>query len=142
LILLPLLYGEICFGKEGRDKIYNTMKIIIFNDELRSQMQMYLALHRRHEVEIAEDENALIELLDQTRADITFVDLNYATGENNGETGIKLVKQVRRKYPNLRLIGIHDGQNPKLQDKAKKLGIADLITRPIRNRELLKAIGQ
>lgn len=118
------------------------MKIIIFNDELRSQMQMYLALHRRYEVEIAEDENALIELLDQAKTDITFLDLNYSSSDNNSETGIKLAKQVRRKYPHLRLIGIYDGQSPKLRDRAQKLGFADLITRPIRNRELLKAIEQ
>lgn len=117
------------------------MKIIIFNDELRSQMQMYLALHHRHDVEIAEDEETLLQILDQDNADITFLDLNYHSNDNNGDTAIKLAQQVRKKYPKLRVVGIHDGQNANLENKAEKIGISNLITRPIKNRQLMKAIG-
>jgi DNA-binding NtrC family response regulator len=104
-------------------------------------MQMYLALHHKHDVEIAEDEESLLQILDENCADITFLDLNYASDEHNGETGFKLAEQVRQKYPNLRVIGIHDGQNSTLENKALKIGLTDLITRPIKNRELMKAIN-
>jgi DNA-binding NtrC family response regulator len=116
------------------------MKIIIFNEELRSQMQMYLALHHRHDVEIAEDEDTLLQILDNNNADITFLDLNYASGEHNGETGVKLVRQVREKYPRLKVIGIHNGQDSKLETKALEFGANDFITRPIKNRQLLRVL--
>lgn len=116
------------------------MKIIIFNDELRSQMQMYLALHHRYNVEIAEDEETLLQILDEDNVDITFLDLNYHSDDHNGDTGIKLAQQVRQKFPNLRIIGIHDGQDSMLENKAQKIGLTDLITRPIKNRQLIKAI--
>ena len=116
------------------------MKIIIFNDELRSQMQMYLALHHRYDVEIAEDEETLLQILDSNAVDITFVDLNYASGEHNGETGVKLAQHVREKYPKLRVIGIHDGHDNKIEDKAQELGLNSIITRPIKNRQLLKVL--
>ena len=71
---------------------------------------------------------------------ITFVDLNYASGEHNGETGVKLAQHVREKYPKLRVIGIHDGHDNKIEDKAQELGLNSIITRPIKNRQLLKVL--
>jgi len=130
-------------GYENKVGIFNkriVMKIIIFNEELRSQMQMYLALHLRHEVEIAEDKEALLKILNSDCADVTFLDLNYSSEEHNGESGVKLAQQVRRKYPNLRVIGIHNGHDSSLENKAQKIGLNDLITRPIKNRQLMKAL--
>jgi len=41
------------------------MKIVIYNDELRSGMQMYLALSNRHDVRVAQDVDDLFAMLDQ-----------------------------------------------------------------------------
>jgi len=52
------------------------MKIVIFDQDLRSEMQMYLALSNHFEVSIAEDEDDLMQQLDRDAADFTFLDLD------------------------------------------------------------------
>lgn len=116
------------------------MKIIIYNDELRSGMQMYLALSNRHDVQFAQDIEDLMLLLDQSAAELTLIDL--ATKEEGDKTldGIRIAKHIRNKHPNLKLVGICDQEDLKLQKKAIDDGILTLVTRPIKNRELLEKI--
>ena len=52
------------------------MKIVIFDQDLRSEMQMYLALSNHYDVTVAEDEDDLMQLLDRDAADFTFLDLD------------------------------------------------------------------
>ena len=113
------------------------MKIVIFNEELRSEMQMYLALCNRHDVEIANGVEDLMKLLEGEEADLTFLDL---TREQSDHDGFVIANKVRQKHPRIKVIGIIDQTDTELQQQARHRGISDVITRPIKNRELLKVI--
>ena len=116
------------------------MKIIIFDDELGSEMQMYLALSHRHEVEIAQDPHDLLTLLEENAADLTFIDLGLCKGEVHTMNAFELTEQIKKKHPKIKVVGIIDQENDQLKEEAANLGIPAVITRPIRNRELLRVV--
>jgi len=116
------------------------MKIVIYNDELRSGMQMYLALSNRHEVTIAQDIEDLMNLLDQSAAELTLIDLATKQEGDKKLDGISIAKVIRDRHPELKLVGIYDQEDVTLQKKARQDGILELITRPIKNRELLEKV--
>lgn len=118
------------------------MKIIIYNDELRSGMQMYLALSNHHEVIVAEDIDDLMLLLEQTGAELMLIDLATKDEGDKKIDGIHIAKHIKDKHPSLKLVGICDQEDVTLQKKALADGIATLITRPIKNRELLEKLEQ
>ena len=112
------------------------MNIVIYNDELRSGMQMYLSLRNQHQVEIASDDEDLLVILEQSRFDITFLDLELLETRND-----KFLEQLKS-FPSLRVVGIYDQENHSMPEQAAKWGIKDLITRPIKHRELLEMVDQ
>ena len=112
------------------------MKIVIFNEELRSEMQMYLALCRRHDVEIADGVEDLMQLLDGESADLTFVDLSKEID------GLRIANQVSQKHPRVRIVGICDREDKNVQKRAADRGIKEVITRPIKNRDLMDAVDK
>ena len=117
------------------------MKIVILNDELRSEMQMYLALSHRHDVQIAQDVVDLMQLLEQEVADFTFVDLGSLPGsDEGGAEGFELANKILQEHPRIKVVGICDRDDQKLQQRAAHHGILDVITRPIKNRDLLSMI--
>jgi PleD family two-component response regulator len=118
----------------------NSMKIIIYNDELRSEMQMYLALSHRYEVEIAQDPEDLLRLLAENAADFTFIDLGAQSGELARKKGFELIDRILKHHPAIKVVGICDREDELLQQAAAHQGIPQVITRPIRNRELFKMI--
>lgn len=118
------------------------MKIVIYNDELRSGMQMYLTLSNRHDVVIAQDVKDLFDVLEESRADLTFVDLAVTQTDEEQSDGLTLAYKLLSRHPKLRIVGICDREDEQLQKEAISHGIANLITRPIRNRELLALIDQ
>ncbi len=119
------------------------MKIVIYNDELRSEMQMYLTLSRQHEVEIAQDMEDLLSLLEEEKADLTFLDLKPNAIESSKEIDVfEIAQKILKKHPQVKVVGICDRDESSLQVKAIKKGISEIITRPIKNRELLEVIAK
>lgn len=116
------------------------MKIVIFNDELRSGMQMYLALSNRHEVRVARDADDLFTMLDQAAADLTILDLAFPESRDEPVDGFDIAQRIHSQHPQTKLVGIYDQDNPDLAEKARARGIDELIARPIKNRELLGLI--
>jgi len=119
------------------------MKIVIYNDELRSEMQMYLTLSRKHEVEIAQDMQDLLDLLEEEGADLTFLDLKPNTIETSSDVDVfKVAQKILQKHPRIKVVGICDRDEHTLQSKAIEEGISNVLTRPIRNRELMEIIDK
>jgi DNA-binding NtrC family response regulator len=117
------------------------MKIVIFNDELRSEMQMYLMLSNMHDVIVARDMEDLLQLLDQINADLTFLDLTVQQEEGEPERNVlDLAGEIRHRHPGTRLIGIYDHGDSTVPQQAHHHGITALISRPIKNRELMQLI--
>jgi DNA-binding NtrC family response regulator len=117
------------------------MKIIIYNDELRSEMQMYLMLSNLHDVMVAQDMGDLLQLLDQTEADLTFLDLTVRQ-DDGGQSwdSMDIAHKIRHRFPHLKVIGIYDQGDSTVLRRAEDNGITDFITRPIKNRELLQLV--
>jgi DNA-binding NtrC family response regulator len=117
------------------------MKIVIFNDELRSEMQMYLMLSNLHDVVVARDMDDLLQLLDEQTADLTFVDLTVRKDDGGHQwDGLDFASQIRRQFPGLKLVGIYDQGDSIVPERAEDCGITEFITRPIKNRELLQLV--
>ena len=118
------------------------MKILILNDDLRSVMQMYLALSNHYDVEIAQDIDDLLNLIDQANPDFTFFDLTPDKEIAKGADRVAVANQILKKHPKVRLVGICDRSDRTLQKKAVEVGIPKVITRPIKNRELMELIKE
>ena len=116
------------------------MKIVIFNDELRSEMQMYLTLSNRHNVEVAQDVDDLMQLLEQESTDFTFLGLDDKSIPKANEKAFEIASRIQAKHPKIKVVGICDRKTQVLQKKAAYHGINRVITRPIKNRELLAAL--
>ena len=117
------------------------MKIVIFNEDLRSEMQMYLALSNHYEVSIAEDEDDLMQLLDASSADFTFLDLDYGSQAQKNKKRLEIATLIQKKHPMTKVVGICDCKDKGFSKMAAGHGIQKMVTRPIKNRELLKVIG-
>jgi PleD family two-component response regulator len=117
------------------------MKIVIFNDELRSEMQMYLTLCDRHKVEIAQDFEELMKLLEEEVADLTFLDLGPVAESERTIDPFEVARKVLEKHPQIKVVGICDQDDESVQKAAADHGIEKVITRPIKNRELLDALS-
>lgn len=117
------------------------MKIVIFNDDLRSEMQMYLALSNHYDVTIAEDEDDLMNLLDTSSTDYTFLDLNYGQDKpQKNEKALQIASMIQQKYPKTSLVGICDQNDEDITQLAAGHGIKRVVTRPIKNREIWDAL--
>ena len=118
------------------------MKIVIFNEDLRSEMQMYLALSNHYDVSIAEDEDDLMQLLDSHRADYTFLDLDYGEAKRGRKKkALEIATRIQEKHPKIELVGICDNHDTHVTQMAAGIGIKRVVTRPIKNREVLDALG-
>ena len=117
------------------------MKIVIFDEDLRSEMQMYLALSNHYDVTVAEDEDDLMQLLERDAADFTFLDLDSGQKKKKNKKSMEIASRIQKRHPKIELVGICDNQNAGITQLAAGLGIKRVVTRPIKNRELLDVIG-
>ncbi|RQW08327.1 response regulator [candidate division KSB1 bacterium] len=118
------------------------MKIVIFNEDLRSEMQMYLALSNHYDVSIAEDEDDLMQLLDSKKADYTFLDLDCGEKKRGHvKKALEIASRIQQKHPKTELVGICDQNDVSITQMAAGIGIKRVVTRPIKNREILDALG-
>lgn len=78
-------------------------RIIILNEELETQMRMYLALCNRYKVEIAEDEAMLMRMIRRKRPKLVFLDGDYS---RNGKSVVKTVQKIKKKYHVLKIITV------------------------------------
>jgi len=117
------------------------MKIVIFDEDLRSEMQMYLALSNHYDVTVAEDEDDLMQLLEHDATDFTFLDLDSGEKKRKKNKSMEIASRIQKEHPKIELVGICDDQNASVTQLAAGLGIKRVVTRPIKNRELLDVIG-
>jgi DNA-binding response OmpR family regulator len=90
------------------------MKIVILNEELRSEMQIYLALANHHEVEIAADVNDLYRLMDEEPADLVFLDLDSLIEDKTKQEKAWQTFARLRTNPKAKVVAICDRSDFKL----------------------------
>lgn len=86
-------------------------RIIILNEELETQMRMYLALSTRYKVEIAEDEAMLMRLIRRKKPKLVFLDGDYSGYAREGKSITKTVQKIKKKYQELRIVSVMNAKS-------------------------------
>lgn len=86
-------------------------RIIMLNDDLESQMRMYLALCPRYRIEIAENEIALMRLIRRKRPQLLILDAHHSRFNHNGKSAGKLIEKIKHKHSRLRILAIGHAEN-------------------------------
>lgn len=81
-------------------------RIVMLNDDLESQMRMYLALCPRYRIEIAENEVSLMRLIRRKRPTLLMLDANHSRLSFNGKSPGRLIEKIKQKYRSLHVLAI------------------------------------
>jgi len=117
-------------------------RIIILNEELESQMRIYLALCERYRVEVAEDEPALMRMIRRKKPQLVFLDAALSNYKNNGKSVCKAVAKIRRKYDHLKIITVLDADQSGIQQKVLEVGSDHILFRPLSAAGVLKSVDE
>ncbi len=109
-------------------------KIVMLNEDLGTQMQIYLALCDAYKVEIAENVESAMYLLRKTKPEVLLLDYNLDQFTSNGKTGIDFIKKVKKKYTDLKVMMIMDNND---QVQIQEHGADEVLYKPIRNKNLI-----
>ncbi|MDZ7337803.1 MAG: hypothetical protein ONB30_04615 [candidate division KSB1 bacterium] len=117
------------------------MRVVIADDVLKSQMQAYLALHRRHHCEIAEDRQTVVTLAREFSPDVILLAVGFDSHTHNGDWG-DLVQELRQIAPRCRVIAIDDNKTDSGETPLEALGVSAVLRRPLRQQKLLELIDR
>lgn len=116
-------------------------RIILLDDELESQMRIYLALCDKYQVDIAEDDHVAVNMVRKLQASLLLMDLRSPSDRNNGKSGFKLIEKLKRKHESLKILAILDRRDRALERELKAKGADGIVVKPIRIRALLSQIN-
>jgi DNA-binding NarL/FixJ family response regulator len=125
---------------EGRTWAATMNRIIMLNEDLESQMRMYLALCPHYRIEIAENELALMRLLRRKKPHLLLLDAHYSRFNHNGKSVSKLVEKIKRKYIHLPVLAIINGEDERLGETLAQRGANGWISRRIQIDALLQRV--
>ena len=125
---------------EGRIWDATMNRIVMLNEDLESQMRMYLALCPRYRIEIAENELALMRVLRRKKPNLLLLDAHYSRFNHNSRSVSKLVEKIKRKYTRLPVLAIVSGEDERLGEVLTQLGADGWITRRIQIDSLIQRV--
>lgn len=115
-----------------------TGRILIVDDEPFFQELFRDALSAAgHAVRTAGSAEAALQLLAQEHFDLLLTDIVMP-----GRDGIALVREARRRNPDLEAVAVTGHEDVRLAVKAMKAGCADFLTKPVDRAELLEVAGR
>lgn len=109
----------------------------MLNEELGSQMQIYLALCDSYKIEIAENVEAAMYLLRKMKPEILLMEYHLDQLTTNGKTGMDFIKKVKKKYHHLKVVTILDDKDKSIENTIQENGADGVLYRPIRNKKLM-----
>lgn len=115
-------------------------KIVLLNDELGTQMQIYLALCDVYRVEIAENIESAMYMLRKYHPQILLMDYHLEHLKSNGKNGVDFIKKVKKKYQDLKVMLILEGADRNYADKIQSDCVDGVICKPIKNRQLISYV--
>ncbi len=116
-------------------------KILILNAELGTQMQIYLALCDAYKIEIAENIESVMYYLRKMKPEILVLDYNLDGFESNGKTGIDLVRKIKRKYTDIKVMLIVD-EDKTFDLDSPEHGADNVMFKPLINRHLISNVKE
>lgn len=117
-------------------------KILVLNDELGTQMQIYLALCDAYKVEIAEDLESVMYYLRKMKPEIFLLDYTLKQFNSNGKDGIDLLKKIKKKYSNLKIVLLMDAEHKTFEESAHANGADGILYKPIKNHNLITNVNK
>jgi DNA-binding response OmpR family regulator len=114
-------------------------RIIILNDDLESQMRMYLALCASYRIDIAENEVSLMRLLRRKRPNLLLLDAHNSRFNQNGKSAGKFIQKIKHKHKRVQILAITDGDE-RLGCTLQEHGADGWINRQIGSDELLARV--
>ena len=115
-------------------------KIVILNDELKTQMQIYLALCEAYRVEIAEDVEAAMYMLRRMQPEILLLDHDLEQFRINGKSTMEFVRKIKKKYAGLKIMMLFENDNRAEEELLQAYGADSILYKPVKNRHLLQRI--
>ncbi len=114
--------------------------ILIVDDEVDIRIMLKKMLEREnHDVSLAENGKVAVKLIEETQPDILITDLIMPEKE-----GIETILEVRKKYPDIKIIAISGGGRLEPTDYlkfAKTAGARYTLTKPFTHDELFLAVN-
>lgn len=116
-------------------------KIIMLNDDLESQMRMYLTLIPQYRIDIAENEVILMRMLRRKKPKLLMIDASYRNPRHQGRSVVSLVEKIKQKYNRLFILTVVDHDTQKLIPKLKQVGVEGWIERTAEADTLLERVN-
>jgi len=136
--------GEQLFGIGHRHLTQtpaHSARILIVDDEEDILLAARLLLKRHFaSVKTLRDPATLPELVRRNAFDVLLLDMNFATGEENGAEGLALLAQVLALDSQAVVVLITAHGDVSLAVEAMKKGAADFVTKPWQNERLLATL--
>jgi DNA-binding response OmpR family regulator len=117
-------------------------RIIMLNDDLESQMRMYLALCPRYRIEIAENEIALMRLIRRKRPQMLILDAHHSRFLHSGKSAGKLIEKIKHKYGRLHILAIVRAQDESFGRALRESGADDWVDYLVEGNQLMQRIDQ
>lgn len=117
-------------------------RIIILDEELESQMRMYLALCNWYRVEIAEDEATLMRMIRRKNPKLILLDANYSGFNNNGKSAHKTIQKIKKKYTDLKVVTILERDDMERHRATTQKASDAILLRPIDEDNVLQSVKE
>ena len=105
-------------------------------------MQIYLALCDAYKVEIAEDLESVMYYLRKMKPEIFLVDYDLEQLNSNGKDGIDLLKKIKKKYRDLKIVLLMEAEHKTFEESAHASGADGVLYKPIKNRNLITNVNK
>lgn len=115
---------------------------LLIADDNRNILQALL-LFLQHEFEFihtVSNTNNIIRELEQGGFDLVLLDMNFRTGQNNGNEGLFWLREIKQKFPDVEVVMITAYGDVNLAVSALKEGAADFVLKPWDNDKLLATL--
>jgi two-component system, NtrC family, response regulator len=114
--------------------------ILIIDDDIAIRTSLSLLLKKEgFNVSSVGTPIEALDFLRENEPNLVLLDMNFSN-ETTGDDGLKMLNQIKKRYPSVSVILITGWATIDLAVKGMKLGASDFIAKPWQNEHLLKSI--
>lgn len=121
------------------NKAKGTVLIIDDDEDVLLSAELYLKQFIKRVITESKPTN-VIPLILREKVDVVVLDMNYTTGQNDGDEGITWLRKIKSEAPEVEAVMMTAYAGIDLAVKSIKYGAADFIIKPWENQKLLATI--
>ena len=117
---------------------HSTFKILIVDDHPLVREGLTMRISHQSDLQVcgeAESENEALALVKQTNPDLVLVDISLKSGH-----GIELIKQIKWKYPAVKMLAVSGFQDSLYAERALRAGALGYLNKQQSNEKVIEAI--